>query len=370
VVLIVGPANYPIFLPGVQMLQALVAGNAVLLKPGRDGRDAARHMAGILQECGLDSRLLSILPESPAAAREAIQLGVDKVFLTGSADTGQAILQELGPKLTPAVLELSGCDAVFVQEDADLELVVKALSFGLRLNGGATCIAPRRVFVHQCQAAGLEQRLRETVHRLPPVWVDHRASELACRLAAAAVAEGARLLTGSLTLEERMRPLLLADARGSMALLQADLFAPVLTIVPVPDDEAALAEARLCPYALGAAVFGPVNPARALARRIRAGCVVINDMIVPTADPRLPFGGRGRSGFGVTRGLEGLREMTTVKVIAIRRSRWLPHLDQPREGDGELLRDYLAAVHGGSIALRVRAVARLIRVLWRRWVTV
>ena len=88
---------------------------------------------------------MQVLSETPAAAQTAIATGVDKVLLTGSATTGAAVLTLLAPHLTPAVLELSGCDAAFVRADADLDLVIRALTFSLRLNGGATCIAPRRV---------------------------------------------------------------------------------------------------------------------------------------------------------------------------------------------------------------------------------
>ena len=81
---------------------------------------------------------------------------------------------------------------------------------------------------------------------------------------------------------------------------------------------------------------------------MRAGVVVINDVIVPTADPRLPFGGRGRSGFGVTRGAEGLLELTVPKVVAVRRGRRLFHLEAPHPGDAELFRAYLNLTHAGG----------------------
>ncbi len=83
----------------------------------------------------------------PRPPVDAIAAGVDKVFLTGSAATGTAVLHQLAPHLTPAVMELSGCDAVFVLPGADLDRTVAALAFGLRLNGSATCMAPRRLFL-------------------------------------------------------------------------------------------------------------------------------------------------------------------------------------------------------------------------------
>jgi hypothetical protein len=89
-----------------------------------------------------------------------------------------------------------------------------------------------------------------------------------------------------------------------------------------------------------------------LAGFIRAGVVVVNDMIVPTADPRLPFGGRGMSGYGATRGAEGLLDLTAIKAVAVRKGKFRPHLDERHPGDGELFRAFLAASHGGSLRER------------------
>ena len=361
VVLVVAPWNYPLLLPGVQAVQALAAGNAVLVKPGRGGAPVMTAFAELLYEAGLDRHLLQVLPEEAQAATGAIEAGVDKVVLTGSADTGRRVLATAAPHLTPATMELSGCDAVFVLADADPDRVAAALAFGLRLNAGATCIAPRRVFIPRALAGALEKRLIEALRPLPPVAADAAAARCAVALAEEAVGEGARLAFGELAVAERMQPLVLANASAAMRLLSSDVFAPVLAILPVDDEAAALAAARACPYALGATIFGSPAAARRFAARVRAGCVVINDMIAPTADPRFPFGGRGESGFGVTRGAEGLLEMTQIKAIALRRSRWLPHLDPPGPFDEPLMRAYLAAAHAGGWFCRCAAVGRLLR---------
>jgi acyl-CoA reductase-like NAD-dependent aldehyde dehydrogenase len=378
-VLVLGAANYPLFLPGVQTLQALAAGNAVLLKPGRAGGGTARALAGLLAAAGLPENLLTILPEGDEAGREALAVGPDKVLVTGRAATGQAVLADLAPRLVPATLELSGCDAVFLLPQcraADVDRAARALRFGLTLNGGATCIAPRRVFVPRSLRPALEEQLvrlfRNTPSGLPVAAVAPELARRARELAAEAMLEGARLLAGSLAGDGPFRPLVLADARPEMRLLRKDLFAPVLSLVEIDDSEPsealeeALAGAALCPYALGAAVFGPEEAAVAFASRVRAGVVVVNDLIVPTADPRLPFGGRGRSGYGLTRGAEGLLELTTVKTIAVRRGRRLPHLEEPQPGDADLFLSYLALVHGGGWRARLQGLVGLFRALGRR----
>lgn len=163
-----------------------------------------------------------------------------------------------------------------------------------------------------------------------------------------------------------MAPLVVIGASHELALLREDIFAPVLTLVPVQDLEEALRLDALCPYALGASVFGPEAAARALAARIRAGSVIINDVIVPTADPRLPFGGRDASGYGVTRGTEGLLELTATKTVSTRRGRPRPHYVPPVADDEVLFRHYLRAVHGGTRLERIRSCFTLGAALMRR----
>ena len=362
-VLIIGAYNYPLFLAGVQTIQALVAGNTVLLKPGRGGNDAAAALASGLTRAGLPPGLLTVLDEDPAAAREAIAAGVDKVVLTGSATTGRAVMADLARRGTPSVMELSGCDACLVLEGADLDLVARALSFGLRFKGSATCIASRRVMGRARTLATLEAKLTEAARTMPPRRVDPGMAARVKQLVEDAVASGARLASGRADGNESMPIIVVANARAGMPLLTEDLFAPVISLVPVESDDDAIAATNANPYALGAAVFGPLGAARKIADRLEVGCVVINDVIAPTADPRLPFGGRRASGFGVTRGAEGLLEMTAVKAVTIRRGQMLQHLDPPQPRDASIFLAYVRAAHAGTWRARAAGLLALARAL-------
>ncbi len=310
VVLLLGPANYPLLLPGVQALQALAGGNAVLWKPGVGGRPAALALQRLLVSAGLDPALLEVLGEEVEPVQAMLRSGFapDFVVLTGSTATGGTLRADLAAARLPipAVLELSGCDAVFVLPGAspsDLERAARAIRFGLEWNGCATCIAPRRLFVPRSLAADLAARL------------------------------------GSFGPEDASR---------------------AIEVHEVADLDEALALDAACPFALGASIFGPEEAARELAAKLRAGTVVVNDMIVPTADPRLPFGARGASGYGVTRGAEGLLEMTVPKAITVRRGRFLPHLDGARAADALLFSSFLRLVHGGGWG-RAGALVSLVR---------
>jgi acyl-CoA reductase-like NAD-dependent aldehyde dehydrogenase len=354
VVLIIASANYPLFLPGVQALQALAAGNAVFWKPAPAGSAAAEALRAVLVECGINPLLLQILDESPSAASHVIAAGVDKVFLTGSAATGREVLTQLAGQLTPSVMELSGCDAVFVLPGAALDRVVAAVAFGLRLNGSATCMAPRRLFLIG-EHPGLLPALLDACNKLPIVALPSRIQTQLAALQADARSLGAEVLAAP------ERYTIITGATPAMRVAQSDIFAPVLSIFAVPDIEAAVSSHAPCPYALTAAIFGPEREARALAAQLPVGTVLINDLIVATADPRISFGGRKSSGFGLTRGREGLLAMTTLKTVVVQGSRDLrPY--QPTTPDHQpFFAAYLEAVHSGTWRARWNGLHRLIR---------
>lgn len=366
VILVVAPANYPLLLPGVQILQALVAGNAVVVKPALGCTGPLALLTALMEDAGLPRGLVRLLDETVGQVEAALDAGVDKVVLTGSATTGRCVAAAAAARLIPTTMELSGNDPVFVLPGADLDLVARALAFGLRFNGSATCIAPRRVFVARADAGALESALSARLLEVPAVRLTAETRAGLAGLVAQAIAAGARPLTGPPDLAgPEVPPIVLAEAAPGMALLQADVFAPVLAIVTVANVDEALAMATHSPYALGASVFGPPRAASALAARIDAGTVTINDLIVPTADPRLPFGGRRQSGWGVTRGAEGLLEMTRIKAVSTRRRGPHVHFDVPRPGGAALLDAAFRLLHGAG-GTRRQAIGTLVRSLRRR----
>ena len=291
-VLMIGPANYPLFLPGAQVLAALAAGNAVLWKPAPGGEAAAQALRLMLLAAGLDPGLLTVLGTQPEAAQAAIAAGVDKVFLTGSAATGKSVMQALAETLTPSVMELSGCDAVFVLEGADLARAVDAIVFGLRFNGSATCMAPRQIFVADTVADSFLPLLAEAAAQLPPVPVPQATRMLLNDLVDEATLYGASVLLNGAGEDAGLRATLLHRTTPEMRITQTDIFAPVASLMEFDTLEHAAAAHAECRYALTAAIFGPPREAEALAARLQCGTVLVNDLIVGTADPRVSFGGR------------------------------------------------------------------------------
>jgi acyl-CoA reductase-like NAD-dependent aldehyde dehydrogenase len=323
-VLILAAANYPLLLAGVQALQALAAGNAVLWKPAPGTEATAATLRFWMLECGLHPRLLTVLDSSTESATQAIADGVDHVFLTGSAATGQAVMRQLAETLTPSTMELSGCDAVFVLPGADIRHTIRALVFGMRFNGSFTCMAPRRVFLVDMTSEAadrFESNLAAELKAIEPVALTEKTSALLAELIDDAQAQGAKVILDGQRYPEQAAPTLIIQATPSLKSMQTEILAPILTVMRAASIEEALVANAACPCALTASVFGPEKPARQLAAQLNVGNILVNDIVIPTADPRIPFGGRGRSGFGVTRGREGLLAMTVPRTIQIQRSR-------------------------------------------------
>jgi hypothetical protein len=178
-----------------------------------------------------------------------------------------------------------------------------------------------------------------------------------------ALADGAHLLAGEVRPDSKLvGPLVLAGVAPNAALLNEDIFGPVMAVMTVADDDEAVHLANENPYGLGATVFSrDVITARALANRLAAGVVVINDLIAPTADARLPFGGRKLSGFGVTRGREGLLEMTTQKVVVLNRGSRRPHFDPPQSWHQRFFSSFIRLIHGGGVAGKLSALSELLQ---------
>jgi acyl-CoA reductase-like NAD-dependent aldehyde dehydrogenase len=268
----------------------------------------------------------------------------------------------LAENLTPSTMELSGCDAVFVLAQADLKRAAKSIAFALKMNGGATCIAPRRIFVTPDNKAPLCELLAQELADAAPLLLRPQNLNQAKELIAEALAGGASLLIPEqFDQGDQLAPTILVNVQSKMRVAQTDLFAPVASLIQVADMTEATSLDAQCPYHLGASVFGPEPHASYWAEQIQAGCVTLNDTLIPTADPRVSFGGRAQSGWGVTRGPEGLLEMTRPKVICERRGRWMPHFDRKVAGNQLVLTHLLKFFHARTLSERLRSGLAFIR---------
>jgi acyl-CoA reductase-like NAD-dependent aldehyde dehydrogenase len=374
VVGIIGTWNYPIFLNGVQMVQALTAGNAVIWKPSEVAPTSAVVLHTFLKQAGFPADVVQLLPATREAGPQLADAAIDHVVFTGSADVGRKLARHLGDRLISSTLELSGCDMLIVLPDANVALAARAAWFGFQVNRGQTCIAVRRSFVHREVYPAFCDQLRNLIASAPlcrlalPSQVDQ-----AQRLVRDAVEEGGRLLEAYSEAPvgpNEFRPAIVLDARPDMKLCREASFAPLLAVLPCAgEDEAVTFDAR-CPYALAASVFTrSPSRARALAERLRAGAVTVNDVIVPTAHPATPFGGQGESGWGSTQGAEGLLEMTVPQVVSVRSGTFRPHYDLSNparaRAQEDLLQGMLQIEHAATLGRRMSGWWRLVKAFWR-----
>ena len=365
-VLILGTWNYPLLLSGVQVAQALAAGNRVQLKPAAGTELASELLVEAFREVGVSQRSLQLLDSSTEAATSAIQSGTDLIVLTGSAETGQAVLAAASETLSATIMELSGCDAVIAMEGCDQNRLAMAIEFGLRFNSSATCIAPRRLIVTTKNKDSILHCLQARITEFPELVVHPAARQQAADRIEAALVNGAkdrlqRYDSVRLRNEGRMFPLLLELVDASDPIASADVFAPVICMITAQNLDESIQIVNRCPYRLAVSLFGSARLAEQAAEQLDVGQVTINDLIVPTADPRLPFGGRGNSGFGVTRGREGLLAMTTPRTISTRRGSVLPHLRRRSDSDEDLLHGAMHWLYGGTLSKRIAGLRRMVR---------
>ncbi|MCG8648928.1 MAG: aldehyde dehydrogenase family protein, partial [Pirellulales bacterium] len=290
-VLILGVWNYPLLLAGIQAAQALAAGNRVLLKPAPGCESVSAELVACFHQAGVPLEQLVQLESSTQAAVDAIDKGVDLIVLTGAAATGRKVLAQAAQTLTPTIMELSGCDAVVVTPSADLQRTADAIVFGLNFNSGATCIGPRRILIESGQADALIEALGRRLQSLSPVVVHPAARSSVAKAITDAIEAGAvdcfnRFDADEFHRQGRLAPLILDQVQPDQPIAQADLFAPLCSVIRLEQISDAATIVNGCRYRLAAAVFGAPGPARVIADRLRVGSVTINDLIVPTADPR------------------------------------------------------------------------------------
>lgn len=331
---IIATWNYPVQLVGIELTHALAAGNRVVVKPSERAPESQR----LLMELALDAGLPPGTLEWTEATREAGERllasgGFDHVVFTGSTEVGRCIAQTLAPTLTPSTLELSGRDSAIVLEDADPALAATRVFEALALNAGQTCMGPRRVLVHRRAYDAFVRTIAPLAGGAAPRdLIDEAAARNVHALAADALARGGRSVSGVLEAPagRRVRPVVIVDCPPDAPLVEGRHFGPATAVVPVASLDEALAIHRSCDQHLATSVYSrDARVARRLAPSLGAAVVTVNDTIVPTGHPGVGIAGRGPSGWGVTRGEEGLLGMTRPVYVCTSPSLPRPSLLHP-----------------------------------------
>ncbi len=331
VVAIISPWNFPFVIPMGDSIAAALAGNAVVMKPSEVTPLIGMKCKELFDASGMPPDLFQVLSGDGATGAALIDAQPDKVIFTGAVSTGRRVAAACGERLIPCTMELGGKAAAIVCADADLERTARAIVYGGFANSGQICISVERVYAHEALYEKLVERVAQLAKELrqgDPLRGDVDVGAIifepqiatAERLIADALSKGARLETGGKKLEGPgcfFEPTVLADCTQEMAVMRDEIFGPIVPIMRVGDDEEAVRLANDSHLGLMGYVFTrDRDKGRRLAERVRAGTVMVNDVLTAYASPEAPFGGVKESGFGRVHGEEGLRDMCEVRHVS------------------------------------------------------
>lgn len=384
VVGVISPWNYPFAIPFSEVVMSLLAGNGVVLKAASETQMVGRALEACIGAGGFPEGLFGYvnLPGREAGAA-MLSAGVDKLFFTGSVSVGKTLMAEAAKTLTPLVLELGGNDAMLVCEDADLERAASGAVWAGFQNAGQSCGGVERVYVHESVHEPFLQALKRRVEslRVGPdraFDVDVGSMTTARQLETVkahvtdAIAHGATVFARS---EAPGGPglfhpaMVFTDVDHSMRLMREETFGPLLGVMKVRDMDEALGLANDSDLGLTGSVWSrDTRKAEALARRIRAGVVTVNDHLMSHGLPETPWGGFKLSGIGRTHGRLGFDEMTQPQVLvrhavsAVRHDLWWhPHGPEVYGS----IRGAMGLLYGPGIGSRARGLMALLKALPR-----
>lgn len=331
VIAIISPWNYPFSIPATETVAALVAGNAVVLKPSEFTPAVAMKLEQLLRRAGVPEEVFQVVVGDGATGAALLSAPIDKLIFTGSVATGKRIGQAAAQRLLPVVLELGGKDPIIVLDDADIDVASSAAVWGSFMNAGQTCLSVERCYVARKNYDSFLNACVEKTKRLrvgdgsdPEVEVGPMIHEGQLQIVQGHVNEakqlGARVLCGGERLsrlgQNFYAPTVIADVNHSMRLMQEETFGPVLAIMAFETEEEAIRLANDSEFGLAASVFTK-NQKRgnAVAAKLHAGTVLVNDVICGFGISEAPHGGIKSSGIGRTHGRLGLEEMVRVKYV-------------------------------------------------------
>jgi len=342
VVGIISPWNFPLATPLDEVVMALMAGNAVVLKPSELTPLIALKIGEIFSGSGLPKGLLEILTGDGSTGAALVEARVDKIMFTGSVATGKRVAEAAARYLIPVVLELGGKDPMIVLEDADVENAARGAVWGAFANSGQACASVERCYVHESIAPKFIERvvaetrnLRQGVGTEAAVDIGSMTNERQLQIVENHVNDaeqrGAKILTGGRRGQNPdgffYPPTVLTNVHHDMTIMRDETFGPILPVMTFETDDEAVKLANDSIYGLTASVWTKnIARGRRIAERIEAGTVMVNEVVYTHGIAQTPWGGVKDSGYGRTHGRAGLLELVTPQHIHVNRISFLPDL--------------------------------------------
>lgn len=328
VVGIVSPWNYPLSLAMMPLATALAAGNRAMIKPSEFTPQTSKLLSEMLAEI-FPAEKVAVVQGDAQTGMAFTALPFDHILFTGSTPVGKAVMRAASENLVPVTLELGGKSPVIVARGAASDANVANIAFGKLANAGQTCIAPDYALVHESDLASFRSAFDRAVSRMYPegpagrdyssiINARHfyRLSDL---LQDAADKSAQIVRPGKPATETRpqtLTPALVLGVTDKMAVMQQEIFGPILPVVTYRDIDEVIAYVNARPRPLALYYFGDddADRRRVLDRTI-SGNVGLNSTLLHYAQDDLPFGGVGASGMGAYHGIEGFRAMSHAKGI-------------------------------------------------------
>ena len=325
-ILAIMPWNYPFWQVFRFAAPAVMAGNTALLKHAPNVFGCAGMIESIFRDAGFPDHIFQNLRIPVESVRKVLSdRRVKAVTLTGSERAGASVASIAGEHIKKSVLELGGSNAFIVLADADLEMAVNTGITARMQNTGQSCIAAKRFMIHKHVYQDFIEKYLEKVRAFragdpaePSTEIGPLARvDLAETLESQvndSIEKGSRLLEGGVRDNASYQPSVIENITPGMPAFDDELFGPVASFLEIEDENDAVEKTNASDFGLGATIFTS-DPDRALemANRIDDGAVFINEMV--KSDPRLPFGGTKRSGYGRELSRYGLLEFTNIKTV-------------------------------------------------------
>lgn len=379
VVAVISPWNFPFQLAVIPVITALIAGNTVVLKPSEVTPITGEIIREMFAAIDLPEGIVEVIQGDGSTGAALTNADIDKIFFTGSVETGRKVMAAAAKKPIPVELELGGKDPFIVCADAHLERAAKAAVWGGFVNCGQMCTSVERVLVVESvhdrfvelvekEVAALKVGAPEEHADMGPMTFKKQIDTVEAHIKDA-IERGATVLLGGKKLDRKgdfFAPTLLKDVTPEMEIYREETFGPVLPIIKVRSDEEAIAFANDHQFGLTASVWSKdIKRAKRIASRLECGQVNINDTVVSVGNYALPFGGVKSSGFGRYHGVEGLKSFSHERALMVDRGRgiveplWFPYVGKY----SHLIKMFSGLVRGnlikaGTAFLRLTKVSR------------
>lgn len=380
VVGIIAPWNFPWATPLDEVVMALMAGNAVVLKPSELTPLTAVKIKQVFARAALPKDVLQVVTGDSSTGAALIGAGVDKIMFTGSVATGKRVAEAAANYLIPVVLELGGKDPMIVLEDANIENAARGAVWGAFANCGQSCAAVERCYVHENIAQKFTdavvaetKRLKQSGDRqsdLGPMSSEQQLRTVE-RHVYEATARGAKALTGGERTPDTpgpfFPPTVLTNVNHEMDVMREETFGPVLPLMTFRTDDEAVRLANDSVYGLTASIWtNDLARGRRIAERIDAGTVMVNEVLYTHGIAQVPWGGVKQSGFGRTHGRVGLLALVNQQHIHVNRFPSVPDVwwFNYTNDAGKLFRSLARRFTSGSIVQAALVLPQLIR-RWR-----